>query len=81
MKLDINMPGFTAEASVYKTRGHYRVSSMTSDLAGGRGALQAAGDGLVQQKISNWWQCWYLGRCIICCSWYWCWWACYGGIE
>jgi len=83
---NLNMPGFTAEASVYKTRGHYRVSGTPGDLAGGRGVLQAvllnqaAGDGSLQQRISsdNWWYCWYFGSCRICCSLYWCWWACYG---
>jgi hypothetical protein len=74
---NINMPGFTAEAAVYKTRGHYRVSGVPG--AGSRGVLQAA-DGSLQQRVSlgNWWHCWYFGSCVICCSPYWCWWACYG---
>jgi hypothetical protein len=33
-----NMPGFTAEASVYKTRG-YRMTSKSDGLAGTRGVL------------------------------------------
>jgi hypothetical protein len=36
----INMPGFAAEASLYKTSGHYRAMAGTSnDLAGSRGVL------------------------------------------
>jgi hypothetical protein len=34
------MPGFTAGASLYKTRGHYRAMASTPPaLAGGRGVL------------------------------------------
>jgi hypothetical protein len=79
----MKMPGFTAEASVYKTLGHYSVSGTRSDLAGSRGVKQAAGYDFVEQRTSwgNWWHCWYVGGCVICCSPYWCWWYCYGSVS
>jgi hypothetical protein len=82
----MNMPRFTAEASVYKTRGRYRVFSASSDLSGGRRVLQTVllsqtlGNSSMQRigPWNNWWHCWFVGRCQICCSPYWCWWYCYG---
>lgn len=48
----INMPGFTAEGSVYKTRGHYR-------LATGRagGIVAPVGRGLLPQLRQIDWEC------------------------
>ena len=34
----MNLPGFTAEASLYKTRGHY-LTGAPDDSGGGRGVL------------------------------------------
>ena len=35
----MNMPGFKAEASLYKTSGHYRMAGTPNDLVGSRGVL------------------------------------------
>jgi hypothetical protein len=35
----INMPGFAAEASLYKTRGHYRLKASWADGAGEPGVF------------------------------------------
>jgi hypothetical protein len=35
----MNMPGFTAEASDYKTPGNYRMAGTPNDWAGSRGVL------------------------------------------
>ena len=35
----MNMPGFTAADSLYKTSGHYRISSTSNDLVSSRGVL------------------------------------------
>lgn len=35
----MNMPGFTGEASLYKTSGHYRIVGTPDDLLGSRGVL------------------------------------------
>jgi len=35
----INMPGFTAEASIYKTVRQYRMAGTRNNLGGGRGVL------------------------------------------
>lgn len=35
----MNMPGFTAETSLYKTIEHYRVAGSLNDLAGSLGVL------------------------------------------
>jgi len=35
----MNTPGFTAEASLYKTSGHYRTADTLNDLVGSRGVL------------------------------------------
>jgi len=35
----INMPGFTAEASLYKTNGHYLIAGTPNDLVGSRRVL------------------------------------------
>jgi hypothetical protein len=75
------LPGFTAEASLYTRGGHHYLSEgsvPTAEL--GLQAVfpsQAAG-GRIGGQVGSWWQCWYLGSCIICCSPWWCWWACYG---
>ena len=43
----MNLPGFTAEASVYKTRRHYRVACTPHVLVDGRGVLPHR----IEQKI------------------------------
>jgi hypothetical protein len=35
----MNMPEFTAEASLYKTSGHYRTAGTSNTLVGSRGVL------------------------------------------
>ena len=35
----MNMPGFTAETSLYKTSGHYRMAGTPGDLLGSREVL------------------------------------------
>ncbi len=35
----MNMPGFTAEASLYNTGGHYRMAGAPNHLVGSRGVL------------------------------------------
>jgi hypothetical protein len=35
----MNIPGFTAEASVYKTPGNYQMAGTPNDLAGKRGVV------------------------------------------
>ena len=40
----INIPGFTAEASIYKTGGPYWMSGAPNDSAAGRGVLAQADD-------------------------------------
>ena len=35
----MNIPGFTAEAALYTTSGHYRSAGTPNDLAGSRGVL------------------------------------------
>jgi hypothetical protein len=35
----MNIPGFTAEASVYKTPGNYQMAGTPNDLAGNRGVV------------------------------------------
>ncbi len=35
----MKIPGFTAEASLYKTCGHYRIVGTPNDLVGSRGVL------------------------------------------
>lgn len=35
----MNIPGFTADASLYKTSGHYRIAGTTNDLVGSQGVL------------------------------------------
>jgi hypothetical protein len=47
-----NMPGFTAEASLSKTRGHYRMAGTPGDVVGGRGAVpQLANDTWTTDKV------------------------------
>jgi hypothetical protein len=36
---EMNIPGFTAEASVYKTSGNYQMTGTANDLAGNRGVV------------------------------------------
>jgi hypothetical protein len=89
----MNIPGFTAEASVYSMRGHYRVLGSPGDLAGDRGMLQtvlsqATGTGSAQQ-IGLWgpwgpgggWRCWFVYGCYICCNANFCWWVCGVGAK
>lgn len=40
----INIPGFTAEASIYKTGGPYRMADAPNDPVAGRGILAQADD-------------------------------------
>jgi hypothetical protein len=36
---EMNIPGFTAEASVYKNPGNYQMAGTPNDLAGNRGVV------------------------------------------
>ncbi len=78
----MSIPGFAAEASVYKTRGQYRASGLARDSAGTVTPSQAIDS--VGRQIGpwggggDWWHCWNVRGCFICCSLYWCWWMCYG---
>lgn len=47
----MNMPGFTAEASVYRTRGHYWVAGTPNDFAGGQGVLPQLSLGLSGSQL------------------------------
>jgi hypothetical protein len=40
----MNIPGFTAEASVYKTPGNYQMAGTPNDLAGNRGVVPQISD-------------------------------------
>lgn len=78
----MNIPGFTAEAAVSPARGHYRVCGTPWESTGARTVHgQAAAFAPVRQvgPGGGWWQCWYVGRCFICCSMYWCWYYCRWG--
>jgi hypothetical protein len=72
----MNIPGFTADASVYKTRGHYWVSG-THNLGGGRGVVPQ-----LSLRLNNsgydwcglacdycYYYGWYCWPCFIC-SWF-----------
>ena len=79
----MNIPGFTAEASLYSRGGvHYVTEDRVpmTELGPQTVLPSQAGNSSVLERLSgnNWWHCWYLGRCVICCSQYWCWWYCYG---
>ena len=78
----MSMPGFAAEASVYRTNRTYRASTSAGAAGGAVYPSQAVGE--VGRQIDpwggggNWWHCWNVRGCYICCSPYWCWWICYG---
>ena len=36
---NMNIPGFTADVSLYKTNGHYRIASTPNNLVGSRRVL------------------------------------------
>lgn len=80
----MNIPGFTADASVYKTGGYYLGHGEPNDLNGSPGAHQAVflsqseldGSSQLLGPWGGWWQCWHYGGCLICCSPYWCWYIC-----
>lgn len=80
----MSMPRFTAEASVYRSPMHYRVSGSADDPSGGQMVGQAALSSPMEASPwapggGGWWHCWYIDRCIICCSQYWCWYYCRWG--
>lgn len=78
----MNTPGFTAEASLNNGIGVPYLTAGGGTLTGLRRQTvlpsQAAGNSSVIERLSgnNWWHCWYVGGCVICCSQYWCWWYC-----
>jgi len=48
----LRTPGFTGEASLYRTTEHYRVAGISNDLIGSRGALpQLANDTWTTDKV------------------------------
>ncbi len=47
----INMPGFTAETSLYKTSGRYRIAGTPNDLGGSRGVLPQLDDVWTTDKV------------------------------
>lgn len=78
----MTIPGYTAEATVNTARGHYRVCATSGDATGELTvhALAAARASMPQVGLGDgWWHCWYVGRCFICCSLYWCWYYCRWG--
>jgi hypothetical protein len=77
----MTIPGFTAEASLYRTRGQYLAIGAPGASGDGRTVLSqaAAGSSLQPLAPGNWWHCWYIDRCIICCSLNWCWYYCRWG--
>jgi hypothetical protein len=78
----MSIPGFAAEASVYRTHRNYRAATLAHDAAGAVYPSQGVGEMARQSGPwgggGNWWHCWNVGGCYICCSLYWCWWVCYG---
>ena len=81
-----NLPGFTAEASLYSGGGHYYVADGAFPMAGlGQQAVfpQATSGGIGEQRLAggDWWQCWYVDSCFICCSPWWCWYVCGLGVA
>ena len=78
-----NMPGYTAETSLYSRDSNRSVSerdaSMAEVVPQTISLSQSASQGLGGQGISSGgWQCWYFPGCMICCNPVWCWWACWG---
>src|SRR5262245_41614362 len=78
-----NLPGFTAEASLYGRRrngyvagGVYRTAGL-----GQQAVVLQAMDGSNGLQGGGGWQCWNQWGCFICCSaqWRWCWYVCRGG--
>jgi len=79
----MSIPGFAAESSVYRTQRSYRASTVARDAAGEVHPSQIDSVGRLAQQGpwgggGNWWHCWNVRGCYICCSLYWCWWICYG---
>jgi hypothetical protein len=84
----MNIPGFTAEASLYSRRGvHYVAEGGVPMTELGPQAVflsQAAGGETAAQRISQgWggWQCWYWRSCMICCGPWGCWYLCYNNAS
>jgi hypothetical protein len=78
-----DLPGFTAEASLYSRGGNHSVAGeafRTSGLGQPAVVLQAL-DGSAGLQGSGGWQCWFKWGCFICCNsqWQWCWYVCRGG--
>ncbi len=81
--MNINMPGYTAEASLNTRGGHQWVAGADvpiAEVAPQAVALrQTVSPGTGGQRFfPDWWRCWYFGSCMICCNPWWCWWACWG---
>jgi hypothetical protein len=77
----INLPGFTAEASLYRRGGHCYVANRAFPMAGlGQQAVfpQAMGGWTREQGLADGglWRCWYIWGCFICCTPWWCWYVC-----
>jgi len=81
----INMPGFTADASLERTIGYYQSVASRSYTNGKYGVVSQlragggfVGPGLAGQQLGPWgWECFYWRSCIICCSPWWCWYLCF----
>jgi hypothetical protein len=76
-----NLPGFTAEASLYSRGGHHYVAEGAVPMIElGLQAVflsQATGGRTGEQRTSGGgWQCWYIWGCFICCTSSWCWYIC-----
>lgn len=72
-----NLPGFTAEASLYSRGGHYYVVPMTELGPQAVFLSQTMGGGTGGQRVPGGvWQCWYIWGCFICCTQSWCWYIC-----
>jgi len=75
----MNMPGFTAELSHSQSDMRYhKALEVTENANNVVPQARAASTGGLGDWNRGWWQCWYFGGCIICCSPFWCWYACYG---
>lgn len=79
----MNLPGFTAEDSLYSGGGHYVADAAFSTAGSGQQAvfLQATGGWTGERRLigGGGWRCWYIWGCYICCTPTWCWYICRGG--
>jgi hypothetical protein len=80
---NMNLPGFTGEASVYDGR-HREMAAWAHGLGAlGQPAIvpQAMAGLSGSQRLAGGggWQCWYIWGCVICCTPSWCWYICRAG--